>query len=647
MMNFKMKSKQFTSFLSFFLWFTGLLLMLMPLTLKCQDRIESISNQLNVLSVDVPGLDRAVELSASKMPIQEFLRSIAIANKLNIIVDPSLNLTITNNFTDVTVKDILIFLAKSYELEIAVSGKILTVSKYNAPVVDVGPKSMKILVDSTTGRITMELKNDSLCNVIHAITSLTDRNIIFTPELQNRLVSVFVKDDSVNDALEKLAISNNLAFTAKDDYYIIYDERNNPSSKQSQSGINSTTKPASVFGPAPVPFQYQVKSLNDISLNAQNIQVIEIINAVSQAARVNYFVYSELKDLVTLNLNHVSYEEFLDHALNGTKCAYRSENDIYLIGERDQQGLRTTNVIKMKYRAINDISKVIPDKMKKDITLQEFPDLNSIIVSGSPSIINEIDYFLQQIDEVVPLVMIEVIIVDFQNGYTLSTGISAGVGDKPVTTKGTVGPGVDITLGASSVNSIINSLNGTGLLNLGKVSSNFYLSLKFLEDQGMVKVRSTPKLATLNGHEAEMKITKTQYYLEETSQIFANASTTQTKVKQYKQVNADFAVTLTPNVSSDNQITLQIKVDQSDFTGTKLDANAPPDQVTRSFTSLIRVKNEEMILLGGLDEGRVKESGSGFPVLSRIPILKWIFSSRDRTKSDSRLNIFIKPTIIY
>lgn len=301
----------------------------------------------------------------------------------------------------------------------------------------------------------------------------------------------------------------------------------------------------------------------------------------------------------------------------------------------------------MKYRAINDISKVIPDKMKKDITLQEFPDLNSIIVSGSPSIINEIDYFLQQIDEVVPLVMIEVIIVDFQNGYTLSTGISAGIGDKPVTTKGTVGPGVDITLGASSVNSIINSLNGTGLLNLGKVSSNFYLSLKFLEDQGMVKVRSTPKLATLNGHEAEMKITKTQYYLEETSQIFANASTTQTKVKQYKQVNADFAVTLTPNVSSDNQITLQIKVDQSDFTGTKLDANAPPDQVTRSFTSLIRVKNEEMILLGGLDEGRVKESGSGFPVLSRIPILKWIFSSRDRTKSDSRLNIFIKPTIIY
>jgi type IV pilus assembly protein PilQ len=144
-----------------------------------------------------------------------------------------------------------------------------------------------------------------------------------------------------------------------------------------------------------------------------------------------------------------------------------------------------------------------------------------------------------------------------------------------------------------------------------------------------------------------MKISKTEYYLEETSQIFANASTTQTKIKQYKPVNADFSITITPIVSADEQITMQVKVDQSDFTGGKIANDAPPNQISRSFTSLIRVRNEDMILLGGLEEGIMKDTGSGFPVLSRIPVLKWIFSSRDRIKNEKRLSIFIKPTIIY
>jgi type IV pilus assembly protein PilQ len=57
------------------------------------------------------------------------------------------------------------------------------------------------------------------------------------------------------------------------------------------------------------------------------------------------------------------------------------------------------------------------------------------------------------------------------------------------------------------------------------------------------------------------------------------------------------------------------------------------------------VKNQETIILGGLEQKRKQDSSSGVPFLSRIPILKWLFSSRTKTDSDSRLNIFIKPTI--
>jgi type IV pilus assembly protein PilQ len=98
-------------------------------------------------------------------------------------------------------------------------------------------------------------------------------------------------------------------------------------------------------------------------------------------------------------------------------------------------------------------------------------------------------------------------------------------------------------------------------------------------------------------------------------------------------------------VSGDSSVTLEIDVEQSDFTA-RIDPQAPPGSVNRKFTSMIRVKNEEMVILGGLEEKSVEDSGSGIPLLSRIPILKYLFSSRTNNIQKTKLNIFIKPTVI-
>ena len=59
------------------------------------------------------------------------------------------------------------------------------------------------------------------------------------------------------------------------------------------------------------------------------------------------------------------------------------------------------------------------------------------------------------------------------------------------------------------------------------------------------------------------------------------------------------------------------------------------------------MKNNEMVLLGGLDEVDNENSGTGVPILSRIPIIKWFFSGRTKRKDKSKLHIFIKPTVTY
>jgi type IV pilus assembly protein PilQ len=116
--------------------------------------------------------------------------------------------------------------------------------------------------------------------------------------------------------------------------------------------------------------------------------------------------------------------------------------------------------------------------------------------------------------------------------------------------------------------------------------------------------------------------------------------------QQFIPVEANLAIDIRPMVSSDDQVTLNIDVNISDFIGTTA-LNVPPPTSKSMFSSIIRVHSDEMIVLGGIERNEKSQDGSGIPLLSRIPVLKWFFSSRSKTTSKVVSVVFIKPTIIY
>jgi type IV pilus assembly protein PilQ len=136
------------------------------------------------------------------------------------------------------------------------------------------------------------------------------------------------------------------------------------------------------------------------------------------------------------------------------------------------------------------------------------------------------------------------------------------------------------------------------------------------------------------------------YYEERTQNVTGGVNPIITQTPRYSKVDANMTIKIRPMVSGDENITLNIEAEFSNFVEPKI-TNAPPGNATRKFLSQIRVLNEEMVLLGGLDEITKEESGSGFPILSRIPVLKWIFSSRKKASSDNKLIVLIKPQIVY
>jgi len=121
---------------------------------------------------------------------------------------------------------------------------------------------------------------------------------------------------------------------------------------------------------------------------------------------------------------------------------------------------------------------------------------------------------------------------------------------------------------------------------------------------------------------------------------------TQTVVtQQFTPVEANLAIDIKPVVSGDEQVTLNIDVKISDFTDTP--PIGPPPTSNSKFRSIIRVRNQDMVVLGGLERTEKDESASGTPILSRIPILKWLFSNRKKGTIKTVSIIFIRPTIQY
>ncbi|MBL7932297.1 MAG: type II and III secretion system protein [Bacteroidia bacterium] len=625
--------------------------------LEAQDRFDIIEEKLNQLAKEYPGVNEKVDLSLNAATIQEYIKTIGAVNNINVNVDPSLDIKLSNNFSKVTAKEVFIFLCKRYDLDILFVGPIITFTKYAPPpepVIEkkINRKQLDITYEKTADLLTYDLSNDTLGNVTKLITKLSGKNIIYAPELANKMVSGYMQSAPFNSALEKLAFANDMKVSKTHDDFYVFEKKVqviNPQNNSDQvvnNPFGNLTQPKT---PASDDKASKIKISNGlISMDVQNMPISDIVNQVSKQLGKDYFLFNDLKGNATLKVNEAPYEEFLKLLFNGTELTFKNEGGAYLFGDRNLEGLRQSKLITLKNRTIEKVLDFIPGELKKGIEVKVFEDLNGIIVSGSQPRINELEAFIRHIDLVVPMVHIEVIIANVQKGNTLATGISAGLGTKPATTTGSLIPEYNVTLNSQSINNLISGINGFGVINLGNVTPNFYLNLKAMESDNVLKLRSTPQIATLNGHEAKLSIGQTAYYLEVNNSLVNTTAQQQNllQAQNWKAVNADLSISIDPQVSGDEQITMTINVKQSTFTA-RVAPTAPPGTTNRDFQSLVRVKNGEMVMLGGLSENESNMTGKGLPLISRVPILKWIFGERTKAKRDDKLTIFIKPTVIY
>ncbi|WP_047415874.1 type II secretion system protein GspD [Cellulophaga sp. Hel_I_12] len=718
-----------------------------------ESRIQNIKNNLEFLAQENEGLSEnlKLEINVTNITLSNFLLAISNVHKINIAIDPSLEgISLVNNFSNVTVADLLVFLCKEYDLAINFTGNIISIYKFIPEPIEQPEKEILVQFDLLNNQISLDLKNDPLEKVFRKIIDISGQNLLFTRRMENLPLTFYAKNVPFESALEKLAELNNLTFSKSRDGFYLFDTFYD--SEDTNQGIivrNNSFRDN---------LNYQVldtiNKLLTVDFNGTSIE--KIIQEIGYDLGLDIYTATPLSQagLVTFKAKEINFDSLLEKIFESQRSAtldsspnkidnnnpsqgrsqngiqniteinsftYKKENDIYFFGTTNQLSVRNIEVIPMMHRSIellgdptsytgsnrtagrtnsgsvnfvggnnlqggfqnnqnfnnqgfntnvggnsnsrrintesnsfgsydNEVEalvKILPDDLISELDIKVDYELNSFLVSGPAANINRFKNFIKQIDKPVPVILIEVMILEVNKSSTVETGISWGIGDEPTKTQGSVFPTTDITFGAETINKVIGGFDGFGSFNVGKLIPDFFATIKAMEQNGNIKIRSTPKLSTLNGHRARLSIGETTYYVVTNQNFFGSQIPTSTEIRNYQPIDAELAISIKPLVSGNGQVTLDINVLQSDFSGERIENDAPPGLTSREFSSIIRVQNQDMVILGGLEEKIKNDSGNGVPFLARVPLIKWLFSSRKREDSKKKLTILIKPTVIY
>ncbi|MBY0426324.1 MAG: hypothetical protein K2Q22_11855, partial [Cytophagales bacterium] len=272
--------------------------------LLAQDRFAEIEKKLGELSrTSSPGLKEVVDFSVSGVTIQEFLRGLAESNNLNISVDPTLTIRVVNNFTNEKVSEILLFLCKEYDLDISFVGSIMSFKKYIPPTakpIVIPPKEINVTFNSYTDALTLDLRVDSLERVAKKITQVTKRNVILANGIGGKLVSVYIENMPFENALDKMALSNNLKLTkTKDGFYYLESYDDYPKNQTSTSSNGNSSRSSGfasrdLGGNEKLGVEVILDSLTGrkrINVKALDIPVSDVIKLASKELKIDYFIF--------------------------------------------------------------------------------------------------------------------------------------------------------------------------------------------------------------------------------------------------------------------------------------------------------------------------------------------------------------------
>lgn len=387
------------------------------------------------------------------------------------------------------------------------------------------------------------------------------------------------------------------------------------------------------------------------------------------------------KPVSNLNVKNYTLEELLHLLLSDNNLFYTLDNDILKVsylktksyyidyvsfttrksstnkviktgsGNSDSGSDSTTMDFTSEFKFWSKIQNEINSILNRQSEQGETPmpalvnqDAGIITVTGTPKELNAVEKYLKIISQRMhKQILIEAKIIEVQFNKNRTTGIDWS--------QFQLGLNGSSDAQRSRVNGLLtNTLKKPNYL----VGYNFTMTglLNFLKTQGDVKIVSNPKIMTLNNQPAVINVGTEINYRYDSGSTTTTSSGGTTTTPNYETDSTFVGVTLdiTPQVTKNGYIILKINPVVSDIADRHVDANGvpflAPDIKIKQLSSLVMVKDNAKILIGGLISKKDGVTDTSVPLLSSIPIIGNAFKSSAKNIQESELIIVIVPHII-
>lgn len=334
---------------------------------------------------------------------------------------------------------------------------------------------------------------------------------------------------------------------------------------------------------------------------------------------------------ISIELKEVPLEEALRMILSVGNYTFRKMPDgYYLVGlctpnSPSFSRLSVTDYFHPSYLKVKELQSLISEFYSPYIQVNE--DVNIITITASPEIAKRIKEDLTKFDRAPRQVMIEALVIELSEEGKKSLGVTWGAmleGGFSVYPPSTL----DYQRTAGKGNW---ELSGT-------LSTDLLLRINTLVSEGKAKVRANPRVATLEGRQAEISIGREEYFL-------INVATGATAYYTLQSVATGVVLKIIPYVDSDSrQITVNISPQVSEV-ATRTTSNLPV-VTKRTATTSLRVNDGQTIAIGGLVQEQTSETISRVPILGSLPILGMLFRTKKVSAENKEVVIFITPRII-
>ncbi len=393
-----------------------------------------------------------------------------------------------------------------------------------------------------------------------------------------------------------------------------------------------------------------------MDLDLQGADLRMVLRTFAETNGLNLVIDSAVKGTVDIKLTAVPWDQALDIILKDAKLGYVIDGTVVRIAPltslRDEEDnkrkltdaqalsgnleVRTYPLSYAQAGKMDALLKYAALSSRGEIRVDE--RTNTLIVRDLPDRLTAVEALIRTLDRAEPQVEIEARIVQTNRDAARELGVQWGASAKAT-------PQIGNTTGlafpnngqiSGSTNTKVATPNSQIGITLGAINGALTLdmALSALERNGHGRVLATPKVTTANNHEAEM----TQG-VQIPIQVISNNTVTVT----FK--DAALKLLVTPQITAANTVIMQIALENATPDFSRSINNIPPIDTQRAVTRVM-VADGATTVIGGIVVSREQASSDKTPVLSKIPLLGWLFKHDSLSTESRELLIFITPRII-